>query len=75
MEAVIIRFLVAVIGNVARFRFALAAHYSAQQSPLPGASRHRRPGTSHPRAWPRSLIFPCVRCLSWQPRFRHMSPQ
>ena len=29
MEAVVIRFLVAVIGNVARFRFALAAHYSA----------------------------------------------
>ena len=29
VEAVIIRFLVAVIGNVARFRFALAAHYSA----------------------------------------------
>ena len=29
MEAVVIRFLVAVIGNVARFRFALAAHYPA----------------------------------------------
>ena len=32
MEAVVIRFLVAVIGNVARFRFALAAHYSAHSS-------------------------------------------
>merc|ERR1719410_680704 len=41
-----------------------------------GASRHRRPGTSHPRAWPSlSLILPVLGAALLAASLRHMSPQ
>ena len=69
VEAVIIRFLVAVIGNVARFRFALAAHYSAHSHRYlaPAGTGGRAPAILGPGLAASSSL--CSVLLSSQPRF------
>ena len=75
MEAVIIRFLVAVIGNVARFRFALAAHYSAHSHRYlaPAGTGGRAPAILGPGLAASS--FPVFGAALATASLRHMSLQ